>query len=325
MGAAPQPRQGSVSATCRPLRRTELREVLPGGRAAAEVVARSGERAGRGGYEAHGDLGVETRQPTGLIFDAMLMHLDGDSYLVSTGNVRQLGRDEDEKSGKELTGDIDELLLDEEGIMTADDEAHTTLQSPDVETALLEFHIAYHTIYQIPVLYFRAVSVDGRPLPLYSIIQDVEFPGSNGALKRMNVKGNKTVRGIGKSGVIMNIYIIELNRHVVWGGDARLQQRQHDHQQHLDRPRQGFSCGSSNARVTKKAGVATMTVSNSDFDGNTDYSSTCDGHHYWTFLFYGRNTGVSMFNNYVHGTSGRSPKLGGNKNEHIVAHIANNY
>ncbi|EEY69126.1 polysaccharide lyase, putative [Phytophthora infestans T30-4] len=212
-----------------------------------------------------------------------------------------------------------------QGIMTADDEAHTTLQSPDVETALLEFHIAYHTIYQIPVLYFRAVSVDGRPLPLYSIIQDVEFPGSNGALKRMNVKGNKTVRGIGKSGVIMNIYIIELNRHVVWGGDARLQQRQHDHQQHLDRPRQGFSCGSSNARVTKKAGVATMTVSNSDFDGNTDYSSTCDGHHYWTFLFYGRNTGVSMFNNYVHGTSGRSPKLGGNKNEHIVAHIANNY
>ncbi|KAI9990010.1 hypothetical protein PInf_020316 [Phytophthora infestans] len=133
----------------------------------------------------------------------MLMHLDGDSYLVSTGNVRQLGRDEDEKSGKELTGDIDELLLDEEGIMTADDEAHTTLQSPDVETALLEFHIVYHTIYQIPVLYFRAVSVDGRPLALYSIIQDVEFPGSNGALRRMNVKGNKTVRGIGKSGVIM--------------------------------------------------------------------------------------------------------------------------
>ncbi|EEY55151.1 polysaccharide lyase, putative [Phytophthora infestans T30-4] len=122
-----------------------------------------------------------------------------------------------------------------------------------------------------------------------------------------------------------NIHITERNRHVVWGGDARLQQRQHDHQHYLDRPRQGFSCGSSNARVPNKAGVATMTVSSSDFDGNTDYSSTCDGHHYWTFLFYGRNTGVSMFNNYVHGTSGRSPKLGGNKNEHIVAHIANNY
>ncbi|KAF4027360.1 putative pectin lyase F (PLF) [Phytophthora infestans] len=141
----------------------------------------------------------------------------------------------------------------------------------------------------------------------------------NAALKPMNVKGNKTARGIGKSG---NIHITERNRHVVWGGDARLQQRQHDYQHYLDRPRQGFSCGSSNARVPNKAGVATMTVSNSDFDGNTDYSSTCDGHHYWTFLFYGRNTGVSMFNNYVHGTSGRSPKLGGNKNEHIVA---NNY
>ncbi|KAF4027361.1 hypothetical protein GN244_ATG21036 [Phytophthora infestans] len=111
------------------------------GRAAAEEVARSGERSGRGGYEAGGDLGVETRQPTALGWRLVP---------VSTGNVRQLGRDEDEKSGKELTGDIDELLLDEEGIMTADDEAHTTLQSPDVETALLEFHIVYHTIYQTP-------------------------------------------------------------------------------------------------------------------------------------------------------------------------------
>ncbi|ETL84879.1 hypothetical protein L917_15423 [Phytophthora nicotianae] len=77
--------------------------------------------------------------------------------------------------------------------------------------------------------------------------------------------------------------------------------------------------------VTNKAGVASMTISNSDFDGNTEYSATCDGHHYWTFLFYGKNTGVSMLNNYVHGTSGRSPKIGGNPNERVVVHVANNY
>ncbi|KAG3240905.1 hypothetical protein PI124_g14217 [Phytophthora idaei] len=53
-----------------------------------------------------------------------------------------------------------------------------------------------------------------------------------------------------------------------------------------------------------------MTISNSDFDGNTDYSATCDGHHYWSFIFYGV-TKFSMLNNYIHGTSGCSPKIGG--------------
>ncbi|KAF4040653.1 hypothetical protein GN244_ATG07166 [Phytophthora infestans] len=74
-------------------------------------------------------------------------HLDEDSYLVSTGNVRQLGRDEDEKSGKELTGDIDELLLDEEGIMTADDEAHATLQR---DSAFQKpFHELHKLVYRL--------------------------------------------------------------------------------------------------------------------------------------------------------------------------------
>eukprot|EP00644_Phytophthora_capsici_P005423 jgi/Phyca11/97167/e_gw1.1.1470.1 len=80
-------------------------------------------------------------------------HLDGDSYL-------------------EL-GDIDELL--------ATDEDHVMTKQPqDTQTALLEFHIVYHTIYQTPVLYFRAYAVDGTPLPASSVMHDVQFPGSNG-------------------------------------------------------------------------------------------------------------------------------------------------
>jgi pectin lyase len=171
---------------------------------------------------------------------------------------------------------------------------------------------------------------------------EVTLTYDNAALKRMNVKGNKTVRGVGKSGVIMgkgmtlngdniilqNVHITELNPHVVWGGDAIFMQGSDkgtttinniwlDHVKVSHVGRQMV--------VTNKAGVATMTISNSDFDGNTEYSATCDGHHYWTFLLYGRNTGVSMLNNYVHGTSGRSPKIGGNKNEHVVAHVANNF
>ncbi|KAI9984260.1 hypothetical protein PInf_005599 [Phytophthora infestans] len=163
---------------------------------------------------------------------------------------------------------------------------------------------------------------------------EIEVTYDNAAIKRMSVKGNKTIRGIGKSGVIMgkgltlngdniivqNIHITELNPHVVWGG---LEQGNHDAEQDLDDHVKVSHVGRQMV-VTNKAGVATLTISNSDFDGNTEYSATCDGHHYWTFLFYGKNTGVSMLNNYVHGTSGRSPKVGGNPNEHVVVHVANN-
>ncbi|EEY62062.1 pectin lyase, putative [Phytophthora infestans T30-4] len=169
----------------------------------------------------------------------------------------------------------------------------------------------------------------------------IKLTYDNAARKRMTVTGNKTIRGIGKSGVIkgkglmldgdniilQNIHITELNPHVVWGGDAIFMQGKQAKTalnkiwlDHIKISRIGRQM-----IVTNKAGAATMTISNSDFDGNTEYSATCDGHHYWTFLFYGKNTGVSMLNNYVHGTSGRSPKIGGNPNEKVVVHVANNY
>ncbi|EGZ13466.1 hypothetical protein PHYSODRAFT_513690 [Phytophthora sojae] len=163
----------------------------------------------------------------------------------------------------------------------------------------------------------------------------------NAPLKRMNVKGNKTIRGIGKSGVIIgkgltlagdniivqNIHITELNRHLVWGGDAiYLQGLDHgktamkniwlDHIKVSHVGRQFLT--------TNMASTDSLTISNSDFDGNTDYSASCDGHHYWSFIFYG-TTQFSMLNNYVHGTSGRSPKIGGEPDIRVVAHVANNF
>ncbi|KAK1946943.1 Peroxisomal membrane protein 2 [Phytophthora citrophthora] len=102
-------------------------------------------------------------------------HLDGDSYLVSTGNVKQYCssvNNENVEMDKEL-GDIDELLASDEDQMTIE-------QPQDTKTALLEFHIVYHTIYQTPVLYFQACAVDGTPLPASTILHDVQFPGSNG-------------------------------------------------------------------------------------------------------------------------------------------------
>ena len=77
--------------------------------------------------------------------------------------------------------------------------------------------------------------------------------------------------------------------------------------------------------VMKSTGVSGMTISNSDFDGRTDFSITCDGHYYWTLLFYGRRTAVTMVNSHVQGTSGRSPKVGGVEGDNIVVHAINNY
>ncbi|ETL84874.1 hypothetical protein L917_15430 [Phytophthora nicotianae] len=146
----------------------------------------------------------------------------------------------------------------------------------------------------------------------------------NAAITPMTVTSNKTLRGIGTTGVIMgkglwlngdniiiqNVHITELNRHLVWGGDAFYIQG---------------SNGGSTAMNKIWLDHVKCTINNSDFDGRTDYSASCDGRHYWSFIFYGKNTRFSMVNNYIHSTSGRSPKLGGDSSANVIAHIANNY
>uniref|UniRef100_M4B3U6 Ubiquitin-like-conjugating enzyme ATG10 n=1 Tax=Hyaloperonospora arabidopsidis (strain Emoy2) TaxID=559515 RepID=M4B3U6_HYAAE len=64
-------------------------------------------------------------------------------------------------------------------ICADEEEMQTTMQCQQDETALLELHIVYHTIYQTPVLYFRVFAVDGAPLCASVITRDVEFSGSN--------------------------------------------------------------------------------------------------------------------------------------------------
>ncbi|KAH9157929.1 hypothetical protein LEN26_003147 [Aphanomyces euteiches] len=73
--------------------------------------------------------------------------------------------------------------------------------------------------------------------------------------------------------------------------------------------------------TTNAAGVESLTISNSEFNGQTSWSATCDGRHYWSLIFYG-NVKMSFVNNLVHHTSGRSPKMSGST---VFAHIANNH
>ncbi|KAF1786851.1 Pectin lyase fold [Phytophthora cactorum] len=142
----------------------------------------------------------------------------------------------------------------------------------------------------------------------------------NAAITPMTVTSNKTLRGIGTTGVIMgkglwlngdniiiqNVHITELNRHLVWGGDAFYIQGSNGGStamnkiwlDHVKVSRVGRQFLTTNA-----ASVSTMTISNR--------TST--------------NTRFSMVNNYIHSTSGRSPKLGGDSSANVIAHIANNY
>ena len=64
-----------------------------------------------------------------------------------------------------------------------------------------------------------------------------------------------------------------------------------------------------------------MTLSNNEIDGSTSYSATCDGHHYWGIYLDGSQDLVTMKGNYIHHTSGRSPKVAGN----TLLHAVNNY
>lgn len=64
-----------------------------------------------------------------------------------------------------------------------------------------------------------------------------------------------------------------------------------------------------------------VTLSYSEFDGSTSWSATCDGHHYWAIYLTGSQDLITMKGNYIHHTSGRSPKVGGN----TLLHAVNNY
>ncbi|OBT45304.1 hypothetical protein VE00_03659 [Pseudogymnoascus sp. WSF 3629] len=149
----------------------------------------------------------------------------------------------------------------------------------------------------------------------------------------INVGSNKSIIGIGSAGVIkgkglriangaknviiQNIHITNLNPQYIWGGDAITLAGTDlvwvDHVKVSLVGRQMFVAGESASNR--------VTLSNSEFDGNTSWSATCDGHHYWTIYLTGSSDLITMKGNYIHHTSGRAPKVGGN----TLLHAVNNY
>ncbi|KAF2713008.1 polysaccharide lyase family 1 protein [Pleomassaria siparia CBS 279.74] len=153
------------------------------------------------------------------------------------------------------------------------------------------------------------------------------------AVAGINVGSNKSIIGVGSKGVIrgkglriangaknviiQNIHITELNPQYIWGGDAITVDGSDlvwvDHVKVSLIGRQMFVAGNGASNR--------VTLSNNEFDGVTNWSATCDGRHYWAIYLTGSSDLITMKNNYIHHTSGRSPKINGNS----LVHAVNNY
>ncbi|KAF2128960.1 polysaccharide lyase family 1 protein [Dothidotthia symphoricarpi CBS 119687] len=165
---------------------------------------------------------------------------------------------------------------------------------------------------------------------------DTSVTYDNAAITPINLGSNKSIVGEGTAGVIrgkglriandaqniiiQNIHITELNPQYIWGGDAITLAGTDlvwiDHVKTSLIGRQHI--------VTGYSPSGSVTISNCEIDGNTSWSASCDNHHYWAILFLGTDDKITMQGNYIHHTSGRSPKIGGTDSGTLL-HAVNNY
>ncbi|KAG4428400.1 hypothetical protein IFR05_016119 [Cadophora sp. M221] len=148
--------------------------------------------------------------------------------------------------------------------------------------------------------------------------------GSNKSIVGVGAKG--VIRGKGlrmqsgvKNVIIQNIHITELNPQYIWGGDAIQTFGADliwiDHVKISLIGRQMFAASSGGATSGR------ITISHTEFDGSTSWSASCNNKHYWTILLNGSKDSVTLFGNYIHHTSGRSPKIAGKA---TIVHAVNN-
>ncbi|OTA36925.1 hypothetical protein BTJ68_03750 [Hortaea werneckii EXF-2000] len=163
----------------------------------------------------------------------------------------------------------------------------------------------------------------------------VEVTYDVAAAEFLDIKGDKSIVGVGDAGVIkgkgfrlsggvsnvifQNVHFTDLNPQYIWGGDALTLVGTDmvwiDHCK--------FSLVGRQMIVTGYEQAGRVTISNNEFDGVTEWSASCNNDHYWTMLFLGDSDKITLSNNYIHDTSGRSPKVGGSGD--ITMHAVNNY
>ena len=166
------------------------------------------------------------------------------------------------------------------------------------------------------------VTYDKAAKTLIEIASDKTLVGEG--LK--GVLNGKGIHIFGSNVIVQNIHITNLNPHLVWGGDAiTIRAKSGDAPKGVWIDHVKVSKVGRQMLVINFSGATGLTISNSDFDGRTKFSASCDGHHYWGFLLIGKRTELSLLGNYINHHSGRSPKVGGHDGEITVLYAANNF
>ncbi|KGO74627.1 Pectin lyase fold/virulence factor [Penicillium italicum] len=155
----------------------------------------------------------------------------------------------------------------------------------------------------------------------------------NAGMLGINVGSNKSLIGEGTSGVIkgrglrivngvknvivQNIAVTDINAQYVWGGDAitldevDLVWLDHITTARIGRQHYVLGTGADNR----------ISITNNFINGESEYSATCDGHHYWNVYLDGSSDKVTFKGNYLYKTSGRAPKV----QDNTYLHAVNNY
>ncbi|KAF4231166.1 hypothetical protein CNMCM8980_005108 [Aspergillus fumigatiaffinis] len=155
--------------------------------------------------------------------------------------------------------------------------------------------------------------------------------------KPLTVNSNKSIVGVGNKGIIegrglriygasnviiQNVHLYNINPQYVWGGDALTIQKADkvwvDHCK--------FSLVGRQMIVSGWEAAGHVTISNSEFDGRTHWSATCNSQHYWALLLIGAKDYYTFSGNYLHHLSGRAPHYGTSSNGATnIFHAVNNY
>lgn len=115
----------------------------------------------------------------------------------------------------------------------------------------------------------------------------------------------------------------ELNPEYVWGGDAITL----DGSDRVWIDHNKFSLIGRQMIVSGWGAAGSVTISDNEFDGRTEWSAGCNGKHYWTMLLIGEEDNVTLSGNWFHDVSGRAPHVGTDQDTPTagIMHAVNNY
>ena len=143
--------------------------------------------------------------------------------------------------------------------------------------------------------------------------------GANAGLKGKGVMLKGGVSNI----IIRNLSFTDINEGMIFVGDglyiASATKVWVDHNRFARIGRQFIVLGSGDATAT----TDNITISNNELDGQSAWSASCTGNHYWNMLVYG-NGKITIADNYLHHFDGRAPRINSAGNGALV-HIVNNY